>query len=116
VARAVKYAPRSRNAALDPLETLPEARASKRGAMHGKSAPSVPPGRKDVAMILQFAAKPEDHPGRKKNKDRAHEDPPLDEDASEEAKKPENEIKPVWSRDIRPKRCMARAEEVSAAE
>jgi hypothetical protein len=33
-----------------------------------------------------------------------------------EAQKPENEIKPVWARDIRPKRCMAKTEEVSAAE
>ncbi|KPQ16550.1 MAG: hypothetical protein HLUCCO18_07830 [Rhodobacteraceae bacterium HLUCCO18] len=33
-----------------------------------------------------------------------------------EAKKSENEIKPVWARDIRPKRCMAKQVKVSAAE
>jgi hypothetical protein len=33
-----------------------------------------------------------------------------------EAKKPENEIKPVWARDIRPKRGMAKIAKVSAAE
>ena len=34
----------------------------------------------------------------------------------EEAKKPENEIKPVWSRDIRPTRGMAKAAKTTAAE
>ena len=33
-----------------------------------------------------------------------------------EAKKTENEIKPVWARDIRPKRGMAKAPKLSAAE
>ncbi len=33
-----------------------------------------------------------------------------------EAKKPENAVKPTWSRDIRPKRGMAKAAKVSAAE
>jgi hypothetical protein len=34
----------------------------------------------------------------------------------EEAKKTEQEIKPVWSRDIRPKRGMARRRKATAAE
>jgi hypothetical protein len=33
-----------------------------------------------------------------------------------EAKKSENEIKPVWARDVRPKRGMAKQVKVSAAE
>jgi hypothetical protein len=67
-------------------------------------------------MILQFAAKPEDHPGRKKNKDRAHEDPPLDEDPPGGSEEDRAGAQAGLVARYRPKRGMARAAKATAAE
>jgi hypothetical protein len=75
-----------------------------------------PPGPNPAPMIRQFASKPGDHAGNGTERTKAMKTPRWIKRVIDEAQKSGTEVKPVWSRDIRPKRGLTARTKATAAE